>query len=256
MFLDTLEYSLPKRIRTDTPDLREYVPHMSHSPEYPRGQSLYETCGEVLCPPGSYWNAEGKKGKADRRGWEGEEGAMLIDQTTSIAWSPATEYDTTFLFNRIPSRHKGRAMSDYCSTLAVASSLSSSLSSDGGGFSDAADAGEALEMRAHFDSPVARRKLRQMEIFSREEALQPLCAGTEECMKVEDVCYSCRASIADENGSSFVNCNYCSKIFCGAASCVCSCEACSGVFCHTTCSTLNYKSAFERVMCLDCNNLC
>lgn len=46
-------------------------------------------------------------------------------------------------------------------------------------------------------------------------------------------------------------CTYCEKLCC-VNDCLRSCESCAGLFC-SLCSCINYKGAFERIMCLDCD---
>jgi hypothetical protein len=138
MLADTLEYSLPKRARMEPPGL--HVPHMPHMSQSPpgRGQSLYETCGEVLEVLGSqdylvslriidtiihhilhihtndaytpasqvgsqdlqdYWDEEGKgEDREDREDIYAEE--FTMSNETTVVCSPAS--DVAFIFDRTP----------------------------------------------------------------------------------------------------------------------------------------------------------
>jgi hypothetical protein len=74
---------------------------------------------------------------------------------------------------------------------------------------------------------------------SDQEAAEP--------MITDDVCQCCFRLLCDV--TVWHKCCFCMKV--GCAACVSSCDACSEVFC-LHCSTSNYSSSYERILCLDC----
>lgn len=68
-----------------------------------------------------------------------------------------------------------------------------------------------------------------------------------EPMITDDICQCCFRLLCDV--TVWHKCCFCMKV--GCASCVSSCDACSEVFC-LHCSTSNYSSSYERILCLDC----
>lgn len=78
---------------------------------------------------------------------------------------------------------------------------------------------------------------------SAQEAAEP--------MITDDVCQCCFRLLCDV--TVWHTCCFCMKV--GCAACVSSCDACSEVFC-LHCSTSNYSSSYERILCLDCQGNC
>lgn len=68
-----------------------------------------------------------------------------------------------------------------------------------------------------------------------------------EPMITDDVCQCCFRLLCDI--TVWHRCCFCMKV--GCAACVSSCDACSEVFC-LHCSTSNYSTSYERILCLDC----
>jgi Cd27 binding protein (Siva) len=65
---------------------------------------------------------------------------------------------------------------------------------------------------------------------------------------VEDTCQCCFRLVSDLTISH--RCSFCMKV--GCLECMNSCELCIEFFC-SHCSTKNYSSTYERILCLDCD---
>lgn len=65
---------------------------------------------------------------------------------------------------------------------------------------------------------------------------------------VEDKCQCCFRLVSDLTISH--RCSFCMKV--GCLECMISCELCIEFFC-SHCSTKNYSSTYERILCLDCD---
>jgi hypothetical protein len=70
-----------------------------------------------------------------------------------------------------------------------------------------------------------------------------------EPMMTDDTCQCCYRLVCDATISH--RCCFCMKI--GCLTCMKNCEACSEFFC-LHCSTSNYSSLYERILCLDCED--
>lgn len=77
-----------------------------------------------------------------------------------------------------------------------------------------------------------------------------------------DICKLCNRSVYVANravngmavqdvAAMFVKCTYCDRKCCRVR-CIRTCEICGGSYCGG-CSTVNYSSAFDRVLCLECH---
>lgn len=77
--------------------------------------------------------------------------------------------------------------------------------------------------------------------FFQSEQVEP--------MMTDDTCQCCYRLVCDATISH--RCCFCMKV--GCLTCMKSCEACSEFFC-LHCSTSNYSSLYERILCLDCED--
>ena len=73
------------------------------------------------------------------------------------------------------------------------------------------------------------------------------------------VCQVCQSpnhiNTSNANPQEYNQCHFCEKLMCSNSSnrfCAKVCEQCGYTFCQF-CSTINYSFAYEKVMCIDCN---
>lgn len=77
--------------------------------------------------------------------------------------------------------------------------------------------------------------------FFQSEQIEP--------MITDNTCQCCYRLVCDATISH--RCCFCMKV--GCLTCMKNCEACSEFFC-LHCSTSNYSSSYERILCLDCED--
>lgn len=182
-------------------------------------RSLYETCGEQIMSEDDSWSKENFDGSSGNEMMSDQESAPRTTWKIFDGNSPSTTNKTsTAPIVTPPTGHKGRSISDYCTSLSVKKNTDSSLN----------------------------RAVRFEEMGSSASMVL-----ADEPMKVDSICQGCKATATD--ASFLLQCNFCCRSFCSSR-CVCRCEHCDGVFCHSTCSTLNYSSVFAKTLCLDCNS--